>query len=760
MIAIKSGALRIVSFCWLRYVLRRVCRGEDQPSGLLMTILILAALLLPAGLAAAQDVDEGERWYPDILERQEVRLNTSAAQRATPKPYLPDYSYAGYRWGEQPLPLPEGQVIDVSGYGAVPDDGEDDTEAVREALAEAHNHSGPVIVRFPPGRFIIREILFIERSNVVLQGSGSGASGTTLYVPRPLKEMDVPSGYEKPLSNGTSRFSYRGGVIWTRLPEPAEERTLARATAGRRGYHNVKVDHVPGGVEVGDVVRIRWYNREGARSSLLNHIFCSGDLPFGERLYEDSGRSVTTQEVTIADIRGRVLVTKEPLLLDLRRKWRAEVSTVHFLENVGIEGLRIAFPDAEYAGHHEEEGYNGFYLTDLMHSWVRDVAIVNADSGVLSDRGKNITAEKVRVLGRRGHYSLHVGSVYGALVKDFSIESGSVHNPSFNTYSRLSVFTDGAIHQPKLDQHRGVNHQNLFDNLEAIYERPWTDGLFRHGGSKNKWGPVAGAFNTFWNVRVRFLREDGRSTVRVGDIDTAPHGRIVGLRGLGRISVDLNYGPSAYIEGLNQGGIAVPSLYEFQFQQRLEKRRPLSLAIYNPLPGDRFEEGEAVTIEAAAVDEQQRIERVVFFADSLEIGIDTDGRDGWRVEWRNPPSGLHTLHAVAYDSEGRSVTSTPLSCTGEDVSVWIGEGEGELGRNYPNPFTRRSTIEYTLADDTYVQLELYDIRGRRVAVLVDDMRSAGRHAVRIDGSELSSGVYFYRLRTDAFSMAKKAIVVR
>ena len=279
-------------------------------------------------------------------------------------------------------------------------------------------------------------------------------------------------------------------------------------------------------------------------------------------------------------------------------------------------------------------------------------------------------------------------------MKDFSIEANSVHNPSFNTYSRLSVYTRGSIAQPKLDQHRGINHQNLFDNLDAIYGEPWTDGLFRHGGSLGRWGPVAGAFNTFWNIRVQFDRKAGRNSVRIGSIDEAPHSRIVGLHSAGDVDLNVDYGPSSYIEGLNQPNIAVPSLYEYQLQRRRAGERPPSIAVYDPLPGDRFKKNEPITIRVAAIDDQDRIERVVFLADDSEVGIDADGTDGWSTTWSGSSGGAHMLRAVAYDRQGRTIMSSPLSCTGRDVSVWVGEEDGNLGGNYPNPFRNTSTIEY------------------------------------------------------------------
>lgn len=759
MIAAKSGALRIFSFCWLGYALRRGCQGEDQSSRLLMTVLILAALLLPAGHVAAQDVSEEEGWYPDILERQEVRMNASESQLATPKPYLPDYSYAGYRWGEQPLPLPEGRVIDVLDYGAVPDDGDDDTKAIQSALAEAHEITGPVIVHIPPGQFIVREILFIERSNIVFRGSGSGSDGTTLYVPRPLGEMNVPSGYEKPLSNGFSQFSWQGGVIWTRTPSSITDQVLTKAVAGRRGHHTIDLANASSSIQVGDVLRLQWYNRSGFPSSFLQHVFCSMDVPFGVNLKEPSGRPLVTQEVTVTDVQGERLTIKEPLLHDLRPKWRVDATTTSMLEDVGIEGVRIVFPDTSYAGHHEEVGYNGLYLNGMMHGWVRDVAIENADTGwIFSGSTKNVTARDLHLDGRRGHHSVIVGG-YGILVKDFEFRSNMVHDPTFGSGARAGVYTSGFIVQPKLDQHGGVNHQNLFDNLEVEYFRPLKDALFRHGGGAH-WQPTAGAFNTFWNIRVGFRSTRGQTSVRVGDINDAPEARLVGLRGMDGVQLRLEYGPDAYIEGLNKSGIAIPSLYEYQLSRRLEGKNPPRLAIHTPTAEAQLEEKEAVTVEASLLHiDSNNIEQVTFHADGKKIGVDENGSDDWNVTWW-PKPGSHTLSAVATDNEGRTIHSSPQSCTGRDITVWVGQQQGELGGNYPNPFNRASTIPYSLASTQHVRIELFDPNGRRVAVLVDAIKTAGRHTVRINGSNLASGLYLYRIKAGPLVQTGKAIVVR
>ena len=72
-------------------------------------------------------------------------------------------------------------------------------------------------------------------------------------------------------------------------------------------------------------------------------------------------------------------------------------------------------------------------------------------------------------------------------------------------------------------------------------------------------------------------------------------------------------------------------------------------------------------------------------------------------------------------------------------------GSFALEQNYPNPFNPSTAIEYQIQEPGLVTLNVYDILGREVASLVKGHESPGRHQVTFDGSELSSGIYFYRL---------------
>jgi hypothetical protein len=83
-----------------------------------------------------------------------------------------------------------------------------------------------------------------------------------------------------------------------------------------------------------------------------------------------------------------------------------------------------------------------------------------------------------------------------------------------------------------------------------------------------------------------------------------------------------------------------------------------------------------------------------------------------------------------------------------------------LYQNYPNPFNPTTNISYYLANSDFVTLKVFDLQGREVAVLLNEQQESGYHNIQFDGSKLSSGVFFYTLRTSNFSETKKLILMR
>jgi hypothetical protein len=84
----------------------------------------------------------------------------------------------------------------------------------------------------------------------------------------------------------------------------------------------------------------------------------------------------------------------------------------------------------------------------------------------------------------------------------------------------------------------------------------------------------------------------------------------------------------------------------------------------------------------------------------------------------------------------------------------------QLNQNYPNPFNPTTTIQYTLGSSEQVRLSVYDMLGREVAVIVNDLKSAGDHTATWDASKFSSGIYIYSLQTESSRMTRKMTLMK
>jgi hypothetical protein len=84
----------------------------------------------------------------------------------------------------------------------------------------------------------------------------------------------------------------------------------------------------------------------------------------------------------------------------------------------------------------------------------------------------------------------------------------------------------------------------------------------------------------------------------------------------------------------------------------------------------------------------------------------------------------------------------------------------ELDQNYPNPFNPTTTIRFSIPTSEHVTVEVYTITGQVISTLVNEVRPAGWHSVNFDASDLSSGVYLYRLITPSQVITKKMLLMK
>ena len=94
-------------------------------------------------------------------------------------------------------------------------------------------------------------------------------------------------------------------------------------------------------------------------------------------------------------------------------------------------------------------------------------------------------------------------------------------------------------------------------------------------------------------------------------------------------------------------------------------------------------------------------------------------------------------------------TSSKIPSTGKDLML----------QNYPNPFHSTTRIEYTIPSSCLVSLKVYDLTGRELATMVHEKQPGGNYEMIFDGSHLSSGTYFYKLRAGDYLASRRFVLM-
>jgi len=185
---------------------------------------------------------------------------------------------------------------------------------------------------------------------------------------------------------------------------------------------------------------------------------------------------------------------------------------------------------------------------------------------------------------------------------------------------------------------------------------------------------------------------------------------------------------------------------------------------------------------------------LIYYSDSLQSGPPTNNSDYMNYT-SAPNSSPSTFITPTRFSEHPPVTSVRkyfptliqyYNASGDAGALWVGadgsnariyfdrlqsltgvsQHESEipqsfsLSQNYPNPFNPNTIINYDLRITNYVSLKVYDILGNEVTTIVNEKQNAGSYQIEFDGSNLSSGVYFYELTAGEYSDVKKMTLLK
>lgn len=494
---------------------------------------------------------------------------------------LIDYSYAGYRFSEAPLPnvslvqTSNHRVFNIANLGAdLRDDTDFDDDVIRRAIddAEAHTQRGSqfsAVIYFPAGFYQVSdsanelEPFVINQSRIVLKGAGAGPGGTVIHAALSgWRDLDTPQ-----LDQGPFRFLFR--------PRSTSRPTRTIITAPvTRGSFDITVQS-SNNLNVGD-----WIIIEEETPTNVDLNFPGLTLDTSWTVRERGLESVERHLIT--EINGSRVTLKNPVNMHLTAAdGETRVKAFPFIEDVGVEGINFSSgwrDDSQPFMHHENDfvdyafrGVQFFYVKD---GWIRDCTFDSWNEVINIDRSAACTIQNIRLVGKKGHTGIFVTRSTGVLCRDYFDEvdvggarmnNGQLHGPSILHHSSAITYLDCHINRDQsIDNHSFGPYANLYDNVGG--------GAINGSGGPTNAFPNSGPDLTLWNFLHEVPRPNSGSTLNIDfwNLDrvsraTFANPNIVGFTTEQR---DVNLANAGLLE--SEGERVYPrSLFEAQLQTRL-----------------------------------------------------------------------------------------------------------------------------------------------------------------------------------------------
>jgi len=198
-----------------------------------------------------------------------------------------------------------------------------------------------------------------------------------------------------------------------------------------------------------------------------------------------------------------------------------------------------------------------------------------------------------------------------------------------------------------------------------------------------------------------------------------------------------------------------------------------TVAVTQPTGGITYFTGSYLSIEWTADDDVAVTSVDILLSrngvggtyETLATGLSNDGVWSWTVT--GPECSDAFIKVVVHDADDNTASDVSDAAFAIITPTAVGGGVPAafgLGLLSENPFQEGGTFEVALKHSARVQLTVYDVAGRRVAVLKDETLPAGRHAVRWNGDtsrgHVASGVYFVRMEAAGLRFTKRVVLVR
>jgi len=405
-----------------------------------------------------------------------------------------DFSLAGYHQGlELPSRNIQGKsIFKVEDFGAFPNDGKDDIEAIQRAVDAAENSGGGVVL-FPKGTFDFDVTAYhgfvkVSKSNVILRGWGDGVDGTILHDHHashsPEKDKIWLGGtYPSFFKIGNSIGSVDSLPIISKVA-PAKVGSFSLkiidAKALTLGVYLLAQDNPPDSSLVKELVF-------PLKKVGVNH--AEPGIKFA-------------QMVRVVKNENGLLTLDAPINWRLDPRWNPRLLAVNqLIKESGVESFRLLTDWTDTFIHHNNDvhdsGWDHIQVSCLENGWFRNLTHDSPSSAVSMSWVKNCTVYDCQVIGNRGHngFVLAGASTNNLL---FNLKGGStMHSYSLNGFCNGNVFFNCFTEVPSsIDCHGTLCHNNLFDNIYGA--------VIQNGGHSDALPPAHARGLVLYNIQTGY----------------------------------------------------------------------------------------------------------------------------------------------------------------------------------------------------------------------------------------------------------------
>ncbi|MDO6802340.1 DUF4955 domain-containing protein [Wenyingzhuangia sp. 1_MG-2023] len=418
----------------------------------------------------------------------DVWKNYKKAKQNHTEALLPDFSYAGYKYSDVPIPHNNFKVFNVVDFGANPNDTNSDKSAIKKAIAAAEKNKMGVVF-FPKGKYYINtqsddiEPITITSSNIILRGEGDHKNESVLFFERDLPPKDPKKLYSSPSAIETK--------------SKGSDKLLTKVISdSKRETHNITVQDASK-IKKGDWVILKMLNND---KNLIT--YDTKPLVVEPEWTKILNIGVLVNERhQVASIKGNKITFVEPIHYDVQKKHDWKIYSYAHTQNIGIENIRFEGNWTKKFVHHrsaqDDGGWSILKMSRTVNSWVKDCTFKNVSHAVGFSQAAYSTALNIKIEGNIGHSSVNAGGGSTGILLAKIIDSAGMHHAvgvGGGSTTATVVWRSKYPANTSFESHASQPRCTLFDNIEG--------GFFagRAGGARQSL-PNHGRYLVLWNYK-------------------------------------------------------------------------------------------------------------------------------------------------------------------------------------------------------------------------------------------------------------------